>query len=414
MRILRWQPRKLLKFTCGFVTLCVMLLVIYTLNKVWEENRCSVEESNTLLDDVCQRYRVHSVDGNLCKDLCETRAIRYVKCTNYRRGKKVFIMECNGRCQAGETVKVVMKTKHRTKEEYDHLVLPLNDDGSLTKDGLEMAKIMMINKAYGDMHFTVSSSQNIFSELWSMDYDQYVKTATYKNADHVALLSIWSLLQQDEYLFMKVYQNLPYVPLLYGTCGEFYFMEYAPPGDILSPGFFTKSPWSQRADAALKLIDVAQSLDTDFYQPVHFCDIKVDNFGLGSDLRVKVLDSDSLFFDEKMSMNLKGPCTKHDDCDFFDCRGWCKINNKTCDGRRTNNNLQNICEDIFIDRPPNFFQGLLHDAPPTIAGELATVLQNCAYPNKNMAEVVRTPTSRETMERLYQLLQTKTDSWKFS
>ncbi|XP_060081501.1 divergent protein kinase domain 1C-like [Ylistrum balloti] len=410
MKIPRWQPRRFLKLTCLFLTLCVIVLIINTLKTVWEDNKCSVKESYTLLDDVCQRYRDHSVAGNLCNDLCEMQSIRFVKCTNYRRGKKVLIMECDGACEAGETIKIVMKTKHRVEEEeYDRLVLPLNEDGTVSKDGIKMAKILMINKAFGDMHFTVTSKQNIFSELWSMDYDQFVKSATFKNADHVALLSIWSLLQQDEYLFMKIYQNLPYIPYLYGTCGEFYFMEYAPPGDILSPGFFAKSSWSKRADAALKLMDIAQSLDNDFYQAMHFCDIKVDNFGVGMDLKVKILDSDSLFFDEKMSLNLRGSCTDHFACDFFDCRGWCAVQNKTCNGRRFNNNLQNICEDIFIDRPPNFFRGLLHDAPPAIAGELASVLQDCAYPNHNMGEVVRAPTSTEIMEKLYKLLQTRTD-----
>ncbi|XP_033754153.1 LOW QUALITY PROTEIN: divergent protein kinase domain 1C-like [Pecten maximus] len=409
MKILRWQPRKLAKLTCGFVTLCMMVLIIHVIHTVWVDNKCSMEESSSLLEDVCQRYRDHSVDGNLCNDLCEKQTINFVKCTNYRRGKKVLIMECDGGCLAGETIKVVMKNKPRNKdEEYDRLVLPLNDDGTVSKDGLEIAKILMKNKAFGDMHFTVSSKQNIFSELWSMDLRQYVKSATYKNADHVALLNIWSLLQQDEYLFMKVYQDVPYVPRLYGTCGEFYFMEYAPPGDILSPGFFVTTPWSKRAEIALKLMDVAQSFDTDFHQPLHFCDVKVDNFGVGADLRVKILDSDSLFFDEKMSMNLKGHCTQDLDCDFFDCRGSCDVHKKTCNGRRVNNNLQNICEDIFIDRPPNFFRGLLHDAPPAIAGELTTVLQDCAYPNKNIGKVVRSPTATEVMEKLYKLLQTKT------
>ncbi|XP_069113524.1 divergent protein kinase domain 1C-like [Argopecten irradians] len=408
MKIIRWQPRRLLKLTCSVVTLSVVVLVIYTIHSIWKDNRCSEEESSTLLDDVCQRYKDHIVAGNLCSDLCEKQTIDFVKCTNYRQGKKVLILECNEACRTGERIKVVMKTKSRHKnEEYDRLVLPLNDDSAVSKDGLEMAKVIMTNRAFGDMHFTVSSQQNIFSELWSMDFEEYVKSAAYKNADHVALMSIWSLIQQDEYLFMKVYQDIPYVPRLYGTCGEYYFMEYAPPGNILSPGFFGLSPWPKRVEAALKLMDIAQSLETDFYQPLHFCDVKGDNFGVGEDLSVKILDSDSLFFDEKMSMNMKGTCRQDSDCDFFDCRGMCDTVKKTCNGRRVNNNLQNICEDIFIDIPSNFFRGLLHDPPTSIAKDLIVVLQECAYPNKNMGEVVRTPTATETMERLYSLLKSK-------
>lgn len=42
-----------------------------------------------------------------------------------------------------------------------------------------------------------------------------------------------------------------------------------------------------------------------------------------------------------MMKNLAQPsCTNHDDCDFFDCRGWCELETGKCTKQRSNNNLQ--------------------------------------------------------------------------
>lgn len=281
------------------------------------------------------------MDGNLCHDLCDTKTLQFVKCVNYRHGKKVLVMDCgSGVCDPEDGVKVVMKTKVIPKGEYDHLGLPLHANGTVTKEGMHIAKTVIENKAFGEMHYSVSSDKNIFTALWSLDYDKYVKNAKYTNADNIALLNIWSLIQQDEYLFMKIYQHLPYIPTMYGTCGEYYIVEFAPPGEVLDPGFMQGVSWTKRVDAALKLLDISQSLGVDFHEPLHFCDVKSENFGVGMDLLVKVIDSDSLFFNERMSMNLRDPCSRHFECDFFDCRGWCDVENKICNGRRSNNNVQ--------------------------------------------------------------------------
>jgi hypothetical protein len=108
--------------------------------------------------------------------------------------------------------------------------------------------------------------------------------------------------------------------------------------------------WRKRVDIALGILDISSSLDIDFHEPLHFCDIKEENFGINSNNQVKILDTDSLFFDTSMMKDLADPkCKAHDDCDFFDCRGWCDVNTHQCVAKRTNNNIQVIYLCVNLD-----------------------------------------------------------------
>lgn len=66
--------------------------------------------------------------------------------------------------------------------------------------------------------------------------------------------------------------------------------------------------------------------------------------------------------------------------------------------------FQNICEDIFIPSTYNFHRGLLYDPPEEFAAELKQLLEDCAYPNKNKGEIVRTPTPPDIFWKLSTLL----------
>ena len=69
-----------------------------------------------------------------------------------------------------------------------------------------------------------------------------------------------------------------------------------------------------------------------------------------------------------------------------------------------NLSFQNICEDIFLPRAQNFYRGLLVNPPEQIALELKQLLEDCAYPNHNKGEIVRTPTPKEVFWKLHDLL----------
>ncbi|XP_061163477.1 divergent protein kinase domain 1C-like [Saccostrea echinata] len=400
--------RKLKHVTFFFIIL-ILLYGGNILRKTIRDRKCSEEESRFLMDDLCQDFVNHVAAGNLCPALCDSKKLKYNKCTNYRGGKKVLIANCDGVCEEGRNVVAVIKSKHPKEEfHFEPLVLDTHKNGSLTKTGYSTAYELFNNLLNSQMLEENDKIPDIFSYLWSIDFKQFKSdNRNLKSPEVTALQNIWGLINQDEYLFMKVYQKHSFVPRIYGTCGFYYVMEYAPPGDILDPAFFTSShsSFKERAKIAVDILDIVQSLDYGFFEPVHMCDVKAENFGIGRDHGVKILDSDSLFFHTSMLKNLAQPsCTSHNDCDFFDCRGWCDLETGKCTKQRTNNNLQTVCEDILIDRATNFYAGLLHNPPQEYKEELLPLLEECAYPGNSKGTIVREPASDDLYWRLHNLL----------
>jgi hypothetical protein len=59
-------------------------------------------------------------------------------------------------------------------------------------------------------------------------------------------------------------------------------------------------------------------------------------------VRVKYLDPDSVYLKSLMDRAIGevGACTRHADCDIFDCRGECDLVRGKCRSAVVNNNLQ--------------------------------------------------------------------------
>ena len=55
------------------------------------------------------------------------------------------------------------------------------------------------------------------------------------------------------------------------------------------------SEFGARAKTAMKVMDLAEELDSVFEEPLLLCDVKADHFGVSEHGRVKVLDSDAVF-----------------------------------------------------------------------------------------------------------------------
>jgi len=289
----------------------------------------------------CREYYNGNVVGNLCSDLCDTYSIQFVGCINYHGGKAVFRMKWKE-----ETV--ILKAKKQYINDYN---LPIYIE-TLSDFVKMVADSVNFNLPVKPGTFT---DKELFTKLWKDDFEKYIvhdelaagnsKTISWKRA---ACNSLWSLLQQDEYQLIALYQNYSYFPQLYGTCGHFYALNNMPPGDLLSP--FTANivkiwnqPWKSRAPVALKLINLMQNFDETFSQVLHMCDMKGENFGISEDGTVRAIDVDMAIFENRLESDLSySNCTKHDDCSFFDCHGWCDVAAKRCFGIRTNNNLQ-VC-----------------------------------------------------------------------
>ena len=280
----------------------------------------------------------------MCPALCDEGRLTYEKCTNYRRGKKVIFMQCTN-CEPGVKTRVVLKSK-KLLEEYETMQLPTFRNGTLIPQWPGIARSMLTTSLKSYFGIDFSSIDNLYSFLWGKDFESFVKNSPIPNAEAVAVQTIWSLSHQLEYIFNVYLKDQSFVPKIYGTCGPAYISEYTPAVSNLEAGLFAwmwPSAFRKRVKVALEIMRLLEVFDHGLEQPLHLCDVKPDNFGVRANGEVTLVDSDCATFQEPLHISFfSGNCTSHDDCDFFDCRGYCDGLSGKCRQIRTNNNLQ-VC-----------------------------------------------------------------------
>lgn len=138
--------------------------------------------------------------------------------------------------------------------------------------------------------------------------------------------SLWALLQQEEYTFLRyppthtpththtqtccwflprVLQDLSvHVAKVLGSCGHFYAVEFLSAGHSWDQSIFSleevavSGPDGPRSldrrtsremvhRIALSFLDMVSHFDNDFTHKLHLCDIKPENFGIRKDLTVR-------------------------------------------------------------------------------------------------------------------------------
>jgi hypothetical protein len=205
------------------------------------------------------------------------------------------------------------------------------------------------------------------------------------------------LMSQDEYLFYRFFQAKPGALKIDGTCGHFYFVEYAEPLTYKVRNMSN----ANRKRLATQFLELAHQLDTiylvnerrvgDFGSaknatkstaaiPIQMCDMKLDNFGVSERGELKLIDTDMVstdvyFFNEKV-------CTAHEDCHYFDCKSYCDPVTKKCLGSRVNNNLQSLCEKILNNtwlRADGVLSGMT-EISSNVKHEMNRRLEKCENP----------------------------------
>jgi hypothetical protein len=162
------------------------------------------------------------------------------------------------------------------------------------------------------------------------------------------------LLYQEEYLFFKYFHSQRETLKIYGTCGNFYAVEYAESLNSLIKNMNE----NERKMLAIKFLDLINALNKNYFSNIEItnnsdvvnlqmqvCDVKLDNFGISNDGQLKIIDTDMMH--PNSFMFSKKFCEKHEDCHFFDCKSFCDKQSSHCLRYRINNNLQSVCEKIF-------------------------------------------------------------------
>uniref|UniRef100_A0A672FL12 Divergent protein kinase domain 1C n=1 Tax=Salarias fasciatus TaxID=181472 RepID=A0A672FL12_SALFA len=330
----------------------------------------------------CLEFGEGSVTGDMCEDLCVLGLVEYKRCLYYENGKKVIEARWRGN-------PVILKSKLENFSSYEPLGILDYQDAADELSPLDVVFYATLEVSRMNSALITGNSSGSLSRLWGKKLKKRDKS--YSRAE---LASLWSLLQQEEYTFLRVLQDLStHVAKVLGSCGHFYAVEYLSAGHAWDQNIFSLEEvavprlWTAREMVhriALSFLDMVWHFDNDFTHKLHLCDIKPENFAIRKDLTVVAIDVDMAFFEPKMRDILDQNCSSDEDCNFFDCSSRCDPETHRCSPRRRNSNLQVICEKIFR---PWFSPTLLGaKAGLPLQVELQRAVQECSETDGGMEE----------------------------
>ncbi|KAK7476957.1 hypothetical protein BaRGS_00031816 [Batillaria attramentaria] len=151
--------------------------------------------------------------------------------------------------------------------------------------------------------------------------------------------------------------------------------------------------WPTRATAAIKILQLLEKIEDVFSGTVHLCDPKLEHFAVSSlDGETRLIDADNVLFERGFDRPREpwgeqdNVCNNHEECNDVLCRGWCYSNTGRCSLERTNNNLQGVCEVVFLQ--PSLESGIfLKDVPPSIYTDLFNTVCACAKKQRPLPEL---------------------------
>lgn len=261
----------------------------------------------------------------------------------------------------------VMVKSHRTRSEYIPLVFN-SSEAFPDQDELDEMIFQSLRINFGVQLPARNNLTSLFPFLLASQGDD-------EKMSRELMTNLWHLSQDNEYVTLMINRHSSLFPRILASCGTFYAMEYAEP--ISALGMFSDGPSDlvRRAKNAKMILRMLDQLETDFHDPLHLCDVKLEHFGqLGED-RLVLLDADTIFPKPVVDRSVSDgrPCAEHSDCDLFDCRSLCNTVLGVCDTPVVNNNLQLVCQKIFVEA------GLL--APGRyLPKEQRRLVEECAKP----------------------------------
>lgn len=330
--------------------------------------------------------------GNLCNALCQPEIAPSLACHNYYEKSTVFSVQWNH-------TNIVFKSAEKSSQSENH-----NWPG--TGGNFYQSENYYINliKSAIKLKFNISIS-NIDAVKLLYLYFSFKSPQKSREIENIK-----TLIEDNEYLALILYERFDVFPKLIGTCGTLYAVQKL---NTVS-GFWhlmtlydSHDDWIKRIKIAIKIIEFLVRLENGLPEPLLICNIKMTHFGLTDDFKkVMYLDLDSVHPVSVASrMTADGSeCKSHNDCDFMNCRSFCNLITLKCQHGVVNNNLQIVCERIFLGWVMSgkvMVPGLLMG--PHAPHVLIELLEECANPAGDTG-MPRAPATKEIGKRLHDLL----------
>ncbi|XP_046427399.1 divergent protein kinase domain 1C isoform X1 [Neodiprion pinetum] len=388
---------------------------------------CTNLEAWRHVSKVCSLHSSGTAAGILCGPLCSEKRIHSLACETLHAGKEAVFSA------HWETTRLVFKASRIQSNPDQSESLFWTDTAGIKhfpseEEFADMIRDLITN----NLNLTITGEQ--LKRLSRLRRHHVETNPTRRNLE---MENVWPLLQENEYILSILYEDRDVFPQLIGTCGTFFAVEYVKP--IQTPtGVLalsdSKPEWAKsrllvhretfsdrcckivtrcdfsrcrRLKLAVMILDLLEEFDSNFVEPFHLCDVKINHFGLPpGGQRLKFLDLDAVFSKTALTRLLADgrSCEKHEDCDFFDCRSFCSSKQK-CESPVVNNNLQIICEKIFLGWTLSgtiIIPGLLMSQHTT--STLAVMLRQCANPAGDVTNLPRAAVPDSLKSRLYNML----------
>lgn len=357
-----WSRRGTLVFALLWFGSWLFLNGLVLVHRTILSDYCTDDKSKRILQRLCLEFGEGSVTGDMCEDLCVLGLVEYKRCLYYENGKKVIEARWRGN-------PVILKSKLENFSSYEPLGILDYQDAAEELSPLDVVfyATLEVRNSLGLADENEDEGGGVNNSSLARLLGKKLKNRE-KSYSRAELASLWALLQQEEYTFLRVLQDLStHVAKVLGSCGHFYAVEYLSAGHAWDQNIFSlddvavsgvqdqgqagaRARWTAREMVhriALSFLDMVWHFDNDFTHKLHLCDIKPENFAIRKDLTVVAIDVDMAFFEPKMRDILDQNCSSDDDCNFFDCSSRCDLIKRRCGPRRRNSNLQVICEKIF-------------------------------------------------------------------
>ncbi|KAK5642543.1 hypothetical protein RI129_008710 [Pyrocoelia pectoralis] len=387
---------KNLRVWTRFISYLVIILIIAQLFLMYKRNWfCTNFEPQRHIHRMCELYKNGAAEGNLCIPLCDSQNQFTFTCQTYHTTKEAVFRVTWG------DIRFVLKSAVSNIPAihwYDNGALKYPSEKEFLSTLKAVTKHML--------NYTLpNSSLNKLAYLRPNQRKMDIKIR------RIEMDNIWILIQDNEYLIAKAYADREIFPHVMGTCGPYFgleFIESLPETYSLLYDQDTKINWKRNVKYAIMMMELLEELDNNFREPLHMCDVKIRDFGITEpeNGKVKVLDLDMVYPKSIVNRFIKDikTCTQDEDCKYYDCRGRCNTELAKCGRTITNNNLQVVCEKIFLGWRMSstiLLPGLLlsKHAPD----ELMVALRHCGNP-ENEDKIPRGAASEDVRKQIYNIL----------
>ncbi|XP_058123895.1 divergent protein kinase domain 1C [Anopheles ziemanni] len=369
-RRFRFSPRRRSYCAITSATLLVLLVLAVIGFAVTRLHFCFDVLVEWKISKICNQYYSNEITGYMCPELCAGDTISEFHCPST---KQTSLNPFNPNRFLARKAQQLVVVKHAVPDD-SYEKLSWIDSHRHEEHYPTETEYVGIVRRYIELRYNLQ-----------LPFDKLNSLLKLKNKNnhvlfHASMRNSWTLIQNNEYLLSRLYEEKEIFPQVVGTCGDLFITELLETVEFDERRYhFTNhidlSKWRYHIKVAVLILDYLEEMGQNKFQ---MCSVLLAGFGI-SDSRMKYHDlryiSTEVSIDRMLSDGRE--CSSDAECSFHDCRSRCNTTVHQCTAGLLNNNLQIVCDKIF--RGTATEPGILvTEKSPT---RLLRILERCARPS---------------------------------